>query len=169
MDLDQITAVRKQHGKSIPLDFFSREMYSQPSLGRRRPVVPAPYRAKKPVTRIERRNSDEEGVGSSSGSRRASASKVIVGKSQLGIGRQSLGGGGMYAYDDADDEEDNNDKAKQWEAEAEAEGEGGVVSPSILGRRGSNKSHISPPDTPKEESLNSPKIVSYGSINDPNK
>ena len=44
MDLDQVTAVRREHHKIVPHQFFMREMYCQPTLGRTAPVLPAPYR-----------------------------------------------------------------------------------------------------------------------------
>lgn len=44
MDLEQISAMRKEMGKAVPNDFFVPNMYMQPSLAHTDPVTPAPYR-----------------------------------------------------------------------------------------------------------------------------
>lgn len=150
MDLDQITQVRKQHGKPIPLDFFSRQMYSQPSLGRREPVLPAPYKMKTPSCRQPSNESNgASGAGgrttsrNSKGSATSSSSVLARSRPQLGMGRQSLGGGGMYAYDDVEDEEDIQDKA-QWDPDLVVELSPGAFSKSsssglVLPLEGSTK------------------------------
>jgi hypothetical protein len=172
--------VRRQHGKPIPLDFFSRKMYSQPSLGRTKPVLPAPYKMKKAASATAAAAVEEavatsaivdvesaavtqaSSSSSSSSATVTAATDVIMGTTsiKLGLGRQSLGGGGMYAYDDVEDEEDIIDKAKHWEADASVP----LTSPrkAEAASAGSKNSLVA---SPACAATTSPKMPSYGSIN----
>lgn len=56
IDLDNISKLRKDHGKSTPYDSFIPSMYMQPSLARKLPVAPEAYRR-------HRRRTEGESVG----------------------------------------------------------------------------------------------------------
>ena len=78
MDLDQVTAVRKQHHKVIPHQFFMPEMYCQPTLGRTAPVLPAPYRRLAPkINGPSSTNTNNTNNGGGAGNEVAGSSRAL--------------------------------------------------------------------------------------------
>ena len=132
VDLDQITDMRKKHAKPIPHDFFVKNMYSQPSLGRTSAVVPTPYRLSGNSGTGDSGNNDSKtrDGGTATASRNTKwdvasserpsfhpcsgtdASEDPSNRRPVSM-RQSLGSGGMYAYDIEDDEDDALENERQ--------------------------------------------------------